>query len=64
MLWDDSNAILPVNIWVIEIYKDAMWFDGNREDDMREFFRTSDFGKTVFLTRAEAEQALKERDQK
>lgn len=30
--------------------------------DFNGFFEPSDFGKTVFLTREEAEQALKERD--
>ena len=64
MLMDDSHAILPVKIWIIEIHKDTTWFEGNREDGMREFFNASDFGKTVFLSREAAEQALKERDEK
>ena len=47
--------------WVItkvEIYEDEIVFI----DDSDNIFRPDDIGKTIFLTREEAEKALKERD--
>lgn len=54
---DPIKKVYGWNIALIEIYEDELIFI----DDSNNTFIEKDIGKTVFLTRKEAEQALKER---
>lgn len=59
-----NNAVSDIPQVVTEVGKRGFWIDpiGNGfKPEWNEFYRWDEFGKTVFLTREEAEQALKER---
>lgn len=49
-------------IGIGEMY--TMWISARYESDLKYYHTSDDFGKTVFLTKEEAEQALKEREGK
>lgn len=61
------NFVSEYEISYFHIGKQGMWFNSDVIDGISTRLRNGDFddiGKTVFLTREEAEQALKERDEK
>lgn len=66
-IYDDNKGIAFTEVESIKIYVDRLplVFVGDWESDlnMPTTFYPENFGKTVFLTREEAEKALKEREQ-
>lgn len=56
----DCLGVVQFVIISFNIYESEMFFT----DDSENIIYLSDIGKTVFLTREEAERALKEREQK
>lgn len=56
-----DKAIIPVYVDSATVFSNIVFYNGIRENDMAEYFNENGFGDTVFLTREEAEQALKER---
>lgn len=60
-----NNAVSDITQVVTEVGEHGFWIDpiGNGfKPEWNEFYRWDEFGKTVFLTREEAEQALRERE--
>lgn len=55
-----GEKIVYLDVNRVEIYKDAIAF----VDDLDNYFTEKDIGKTVFLTREEAEEELEERRNK
>lgn len=56
------NKVIPFDIIYINLYQKQIFFRGQHGLCLSHTFKTNDIGKTVFLTREEAEKALKERE--
>lgn len=58
------NKVLKFDIISVNLFQNRLLYKGQHGLNLSYIFRPSDIGKTVFLTREEAEEALKEREQK
>ena len=58
------NKVLKFDIISVNLFQNRLLYKGQHGLNLLHIFRPSDIGKTVFLTREEAEKALKEREQK
>lgn len=56
--------ILPFDVISVSLFRKTLIFKAQHGLNLTWVFKMEDFGKTVFLTREEAEKALKEREQK
>ena len=56
------NKVIPFDIIYVNLYQEQFFFKGQHGLCLSYTFKTDDIGKTVFLTREEAEKALKERE--
>ena len=56
------NKVIPFDVIYVNLYQKQFFFKGQHGLCLSYTFRTNDIGKTVFLTREEAEEALKERE--
>lgn len=56
--------ILPFDVIGVSLFRKTLIFKAQHGLNLTWVFKMEDFGKTVFLTREEAEKALKEREQK
>ena len=54
------NKVIPFNIIYVNLYQKQFFFKGQHGLNLSYTFKTDDIEKTVFLTREEAEKALKE----
>ena len=57
------NKVIPLNVIRINLYQKQFFYQGLHGLHLTYTFKTDDIGKTVFLTREEAENALKECDE-
>ena len=55
------NKVLKFDIISVNLFQNRLLYKGQHGLNLLHIFRPSDIGKTVFLTREEAEKALKER---
>ena len=56
--------ILPFDVISVSLFRKTLIFKAQHGLNLTWVFKMEDFGKTVFLTREEAEKALKESEQK
>ncbi len=56
--------ILPFDVISVTLFRKTLIFKAQHGLNLTWVFKMEDFGKTVFLTREEAENALKESEQK
>lgn len=55
------NKVLKFDIISVNLFQNRLLYKGQHGLNLSYIFRPSDIGKTVFLTREEAEKALEER---
>lgn len=54
------NKVIPFDVIYVNLYQKQFFYKGQHGIHLSYTFKTDDIGKTVFLTREEAEKALKE----
>lgn len=58
------DRVLPCDVISVSLYRKILIYKAQHGLHLSYTFKTDDIGKTVFLTREEAEKALAERDSK
>ena len=58
------GRILPFDVIDVSLFRKTLIFKAQHGWNLTRVFKMEDIGKTVFLTREEAEKALKESEQK
>lgn len=56
------NKVIPFDIIYVNLYQKQFFFKGQHGLTLSYTFKTDDIGKTVFLTREDAEKALKRKE--
>lgn len=57
------NNVIPFNVIYVNLYQKQLFYKGIHGTHLSYTFKTDDIGKNVFMTREEAEKALKECEQ-
>ncbi|MGN0657178.1 MAG: hypothetical protein ACI4KR_10330, partial [Ruminiclostridium sp.] len=52
------NKVIPFDVIYVNLYKEQIFYKGQHGINLSYTFKTDDIGKTVFLTREAAENAL------
>lgn len=56
------NKVIPFDIIYVNLYQKQFFFKGQHGLSLSYTFKTDDIGKTVFLTREDAEKALEKKE--
>lgn len=57
------NKVIPLDVIYVNLYQKQFFYKGIHGTHLSYTFKTDDIGKNVFMTREEAEKALKEREE-